>query len=254
MNTSSTNALSVVENLSKVRAMIRRHKLNDTIFATIGLLTLMFGLIMLFVLFADLVMDGYPKLNWAFLSEFQSRRAENAGILAAWVDSLLVMLVTFCYAVPVGVAAGLYLEEYAKKNWFTDLIEINVANLAAIPSIIYGILGLAVFVPRANSPSRGGATAHHRGGGGLRVQLGAVRRQVRQDVDQILPGQHLRPRRSRRWPRRIPELLHGPSRVRFGRRPLPKAFPGYEKRGRHALEQVSGNDLRALPFDASGRW
>ncbi len=146
MNTTSTNTLSVVENLSKVRAMIRRHKLNDTIFATIGLLTLMFGLVMLFVLFADLVMDGYPKLNWAFLSEFQSRRAANAGILAAWVDSLLVMIVTFCYAVPVGVAAGLYLEEYAKKNWFTDLIEINVANLAAIPSIIYGILGLAVFV------------------------------------------------------------------------------------------------------------
>ena len=145
-NTSTLNVSSVVQNLDKVRAMIRRHKRNDALFATIGLLVLMTALLTLLVLFSDLIIDGYPKLNWHFLSEFQSRRAAQAGILAAWVDSLLVMLVTFCYAVPVGVAAGLYLEEYAKKSWFNDLIEINVANLAAIPSIVYGLLGLSVFV------------------------------------------------------------------------------------------------------------
>ncbi len=137
---------SVLENLVAVRAMIRRHKRNDVIFAAIGLIALMLGLLTLLTLFLDLVMDGYPRFNLDFFSNFPSRRAGNAGLLSAWVGSVLVMTVTFLTAVPMGVAAGLYLEEYAPKNWFSDLIEINVSNLAGVPSIIYGLLALGLFV------------------------------------------------------------------------------------------------------------
>ena len=137
---------SVIENLAEVRAMIKRHKRNDKLFAIIGLLALMLGLITLMLLFWQLIADGYPKFNLDFLTEFPSRRAARAGLMSAWVGSLLVMSVTFLTAVPVGVAAGLYLEEYAPKNWFTDLIEINVSNLAGVPSIIYGLLALGLFV------------------------------------------------------------------------------------------------------------
>lgn len=137
---------AVLENLDTVRAMIRRHKRNDIIFAAVGLVALMLGLLTLLTLFIDLVMDGYPRFNLEFFSSFPSRRAANAGLLSAWVGSVLVMSVTFLTAVPMGVAAGLYLEEYAPKNWFSDLIEINVSNLAGVPSIIYGLLALSLFV------------------------------------------------------------------------------------------------------------
>lgn len=137
---------SVLKNLDAVRAMIKRHKLNDTIFSLIGLLALMLALLTLLILFTDLVMDGHERFNLKFLTDFPSRRAANAGLLSAWVGSALVMLVTFLVAVPMGVGAGLYLEEYAPKNWFSDLIEINVANLAGVPSIVYGLLALGLFV------------------------------------------------------------------------------------------------------------
>ena len=137
---------SVLENLAEVRAMIKRHKRNDTLFAVLGLICLMLGLMTLMLLFWQLIADGYPKFNLEFLTEFPSRRAARAGLLSAWIGSLLVMIVTFLSAVPVGVAAGLYLEEYAPKNFFTDLIEINVSNLAGVPSIIYGLLALGLFV------------------------------------------------------------------------------------------------------------
>ena len=106
----------------------------------------MLGLLTLLTLFVDLVMDGYPRFNLKFFSDFPSRRAGEAGLLSALVGSALVMLVTFLTAVPMGVGAGLYLEEYAPKNWFSDLIEINVSNLAGVPSIIYGLLALGLFV------------------------------------------------------------------------------------------------------------
>ena len=137
---------SVLRNLDAVRAMIRRHKRNDILFAAIGLMALMLGLLTLLTLFVDLVMDGYPRFNLKFFSDFPSRRAGEAGLLSALVGSALVMLVTFLTAVPMGVGAGLYLEEYAPKNWFSDLIEINVSNLAGVPSIIYGLLALGLFV------------------------------------------------------------------------------------------------------------
>lgn len=141
-----TQQATVLRNIDEVRAMIKRHKLNDTFFAIVGLIALMIGLLALLVLFVDLVMDGYPRFNLEFLSNFPSRRAGQAGLLSAWVGTVLVMIVTFLFAVPMGVAAGVYLEEYAPKNWFSDLIEINVTNLAGVPSIIYGLLALGLFV------------------------------------------------------------------------------------------------------------
>jgi phosphate transport system permease protein len=135
-----------LKNLDEVRAMIRRHKLNDYIFSIIGLLALMVGLLTLLTLFVDLLMDGYPRFHSEFFTNFPSRRAAHAGLLSAWVGSLLVMSVTLLTAVPLGIAAGVYLEEYARKNWFTDIIEINVTNLAGVPSIIYGLLALGLFV------------------------------------------------------------------------------------------------------------
>ena len=146
MTDKDMNEATTLPNLGEVREMIKRHKRNDLIFAGIGLLALMVGLLTLLILFVDLIMDGYPRFNLDFLSNYPSRHAERAGLLSAWVGSALVMVVTFISAVPMGVAAGIYLEEYAPKNWFSDLIEINVTNLAGVPSIIYGLLALGLFV------------------------------------------------------------------------------------------------------------
>lgn len=146
MSIKSDLKVSAIQNLAEVRAMIRRHKRNDYLFAIIGLMALMLGLLTLLTLFVDLLYDGSTRFNLEFLRDFPSRRAAHAGLLSAWVGSALVMTVTFLAAVPMGVAAGLYLEEYAPKNWFSDLIEINVSNLAGVPSIVYGLLALGLFV------------------------------------------------------------------------------------------------------------
>lgn len=137
---------SLIKNLTEVRAMIKRHKANDYIFAVIGIIALMIGLLTLLTLFIDLIYDGSARFNLQFLSDYPSRRAAHAGLLSAWVGSTLVMIITFLTAVPMGVAAGLYLEEYAPKNWISDIIEINVSNLAGVPSIVYGLLALGLFV------------------------------------------------------------------------------------------------------------
>jgi len=132
--------------VAEIRAIITKHKRWDLIFATVGVLALMVGVLTFVALFAGMVMDGAHRLSWDFFVNFPSRRAENAGILSAWVGSTLVMLVTAVAAIPVGVAGAVYLEEYAPKNWMTDIIEINVTNLAGVPSIIYGLLALGLFV------------------------------------------------------------------------------------------------------------
>ena len=132
--------------VAEIRALITKHKRWDLIFATVGVLALMVGVLTFVALFAGMVMDGAHRLSWDFFVNFPSRRAQNAGILSAWVGSTLVMLVTAVTAIPVGVAGAVYLEEYAPKNWMTDIIEINVTNLAGVPSIIYGLLALGLFV------------------------------------------------------------------------------------------------------------
>ena len=104
------------------------------------------GLAFLAILIIDVVSDGGGRLSWQFLSNFPSRMAEKAGILSALVGTVWIMGLTALFAVPLGIGAGIYLEEYGKKNPLTRLIEINIANLAGVPSIIYGLLGLGVFV------------------------------------------------------------------------------------------------------------
>lgn len=132
--------------LQTLRAVIAAHRRNDVLFGVIGILALMLGLMTFVLLFVDMAVNGLGRVSVDFLMSYPSRRAAQAGILSAWVGSALVMLVTACAAVPLGVAAGIYLEEYAPKNWLTDLIEINVTNLAGVPSIIYGLLALGLFV------------------------------------------------------------------------------------------------------------
>jgi phosphate transport system permease protein len=129
-----------------LRADVSRRKLFDLAFVILGLVVLFASLLVLLVLFLDLVVKGAPRLNWDFVTSFASRKPENAGILSAWIGTTLIMVVTACVAMPIGVAAAIYLEEYAPKNWFTAIIEINVTNLAGVPSIIYGLLALGLFV------------------------------------------------------------------------------------------------------------
>jgi phosphate transport system permease protein len=126
------------------RIVIRR--LREKLFIGLGLASTLIGLVTLAALLADLVVTGLPRISWEFFTNFPSRRAGQAGILSAWVGSLLVILITAVVAVPLGVGAGIYLEEYARRNWVTNIIEINVTNLAAVPSIVYGLLALGLFV------------------------------------------------------------------------------------------------------------
>jgi phosphate transport system permease protein len=124
--------------------MHRKHQ--DVVFALVGTVALMVAVLTFLTLFVNMAVDGLPRLDWQFFTSFPSRRATQAGILSAWVGSTLVMLVTAFFAVPLGVASGVYLEEYARKSWVTDLIEINITNLAGVPSIVYGLLALGLFV------------------------------------------------------------------------------------------------------------
>jgi phosphate transport system permease protein len=129
-----------------VRANVARRKKWDRVFELFGLLATMVGVVIIGALLFKLAYDGIPRLSWDFFTNFPSRRAGQAGILSAWVGTLLVMTVTAIIGIPLGIAAGTYLEEYAPKNKITALIEINVTNLAGIPSIIYGLLALGLFV------------------------------------------------------------------------------------------------------------
>jgi len=138
--------MSDARNLREIRAIIARHKLGDLIFLVTGLLVLMIAVLTFIALFSHMLIDGLPRLSWDFFTSFPSRRPGSAGILSAWVGTTLVMIVTAAAAVPLGVGAGIYLEEYAPKNILTEIIEINVTNLAGVPSIIYGLLALSLFV------------------------------------------------------------------------------------------------------------
>ena len=136
-----------MEDLEKNTA---RRKRNDALFAVVGLLATFVGLITLGALILDLAIDGAGRLSYNFFTSFPSRFAGQAGILSAWVGTTMVMMVTAVTAVPLGVAAGVYLEEYAPKNWLTAIIEINIANLAGVPSIVYGLMALGLFVYQLN--------------------------------------------------------------------------------------------------------
>jgi phosphate transport system permease protein len=129
-----------------IQQKVARRKAMDGAFAIVGLISTLVGMITLAALIANLAIDGAGRLSWNFFASFPSRFPSQAGILSAWVGSILVMLVTALTAVPMGVAAGVYLEEYAPKNWLTAIIEVNIANLAGVPSIVYGLMALGLFV------------------------------------------------------------------------------------------------------------
>ena len=132
--------------LEDLRAGLGWRKQLDKLFVIVGLLVMIACLAILAILFLDLVRDGASRFGWDFFTSFPSRKAERAGILSAAVGTTMIMFVTALVALPVGVAAAIYLEEYAPKNWFTGIIEINVTNLAGVPSIVYGLLALGLFV------------------------------------------------------------------------------------------------------------
>lgn len=125
---------------------IKRRKFWDLFIMGFALFLLFCALTTLIALVLDLAVTGIPRINKAFLTEFPSRFPARAGILSAWVGTLYVMVVTAIFSIPIGVASGIYLEEYAKKNWFTSLVELNIVNLAGVPSIIFGLMALGLFV------------------------------------------------------------------------------------------------------------
>ena len=146
MPTDLTDLAGLAQSPADIRALIRRAKRRDVIFVALGILALGIGFATFLALFLDMLIDGWERLRPEFFTQFPSRRAGQAGILSAWVGTTLVMLVTAAFAVPLGVATGIYLEEYAPKHWITDVIEINITNLAGVPSIVYGLLALGLFV------------------------------------------------------------------------------------------------------------
>ncbi len=125
---------------------IARRMIAEVLFKILGICSLIIAVGTLVLLFGALLFEGVTRIDWQFLMSYPSRHASQAGILPAWVGSTLIMLVTAVVGIPLGVAAAIYLEEYARRSWMTELIEVTVTNLAGVPSIIYGLLALGLFV------------------------------------------------------------------------------------------------------------
>lgn len=123
-----------------------RRRRAGVVFAVVCGMATMVGVVSLAVLLFDVAADGLPRLDLDFLTSFASRIPERSGIKAALVGSVWLLVLTALISFPMSVAAAIYLEEYAPKNWITRVIQTNIANLAGVPSIVYGILGLALFV------------------------------------------------------------------------------------------------------------
>lgn len=116
------------------------------VFAVLTVVAMAVGLLTLGALIVDVVRDGWPVLSWDFIRNFPSRRPSEAGIRSALVGTVYMMLLVAVISFPLGVSAAVYLEEFAPKNRLTSFIELNISNLAAVPSIVYGLLGLGIFV------------------------------------------------------------------------------------------------------------
>ena len=111
-----------------------------------GIACTLIGLVLLSIFIGDILIDGIRRIDWAFITDLPSRKPEKSGIYTALTGSLWILVMTTIISFPVGVAAGVYLEEYGNKSKLAGLLEINISNLAGVPSIIYGLLGLEVFV------------------------------------------------------------------------------------------------------------
>ena len=123
-----------------------RHAL-DWLFVILVFIATIFGLVVLAALVVDIAIDGLPRLSWQFITSYPSQiLPETAGIYPALVGSLWLLVFTALISVPLGVSAAVYLEEYATDTWLNRVVEVNISNLAGVPSIIYGLLGLGIFV------------------------------------------------------------------------------------------------------------
>lgn len=125
---------------------VKRNRNIDTAFKYVGIFFTFFGIAILLVFIGNILIDGLTRINWDFLTNLPSRRASKAGILTAWTGTAWILVLTSVIAIPMGVAAGIYLQEYGRKNRLARIVELNIANLAGVPSIIYGLLGLEIFV------------------------------------------------------------------------------------------------------------
>lgn len=128
----------------------RTNRIIDSTFKYVGIACTFIGLIILALLIVQIVSDGIGRIDWEFLTNLPSRRAAKAGILTAWTGTAWILALTAIIAIPLGVAAGIYLQEYGRKNKLASFIELNITNLAGVPSIIYGLLGLQIFVRALN--------------------------------------------------------------------------------------------------------
>jgi phosphate transport system permease protein len=135
-------------------SLSKRYK-QGNVFRIISLIATYIGLVILAVLLIDVFVDGIGYVDWGFMSNFPSRKPEQAGFLSAWVGTIWLMVLTAIFSFTVGVGSGIFLEEFAAETWYAKLIEVNIGNLAAVPSIIYGLLGLQAFV-RVMEPLTGG--------------------------------------------------------------------------------------------------
>jgi phosphate transport system permease protein len=125
---------------------IKKLRLQDQIFKIWGIACTLIGIVLLVIFIGSVVKDGIARIDWDFITNLPSRKAEKAGIWTALMGSIWILALTTIIALPIGIAAAIYLEEYAKKNRLSAILEINISNLAGVPSIIYGLLGLEVFV------------------------------------------------------------------------------------------------------------
>jgi phosphate transport system permease protein len=125
---------------------IRARRRWGALFAGLALIATLVGILVLAVLLVQVFLQSLGWLDWQFITSFPSRFPEKAGILSSLVGSVYMVLLVALFSFPVGVAAAIYLEEYAARGWLTDLIQTNIANLAGVPSIVYGLLGLGIFV------------------------------------------------------------------------------------------------------------
>lgn len=126
--------------------MVNKKIFYDKALLIFALIFVFLSFSILFLLIFDIVLKGSTHLSLSFLLSYPSRHPEKAGILSSWVGTLWLMFGTSIISIPAGVGAGIYLEEYARKNFFSNLLEVNISNLAAVPSIIFGLLGLGIFV------------------------------------------------------------------------------------------------------------
>lgn len=125
---------------------IRKNRIKDQIFQAWGIACTLLGIVLLSIFIGSILIDGIQRIDWDFITGLPSRRAERAGIFTALMGSIWILVLTTIIALPVGIAAAIYLEEYAKESKLASLLEVNISNLAGVPSIIYGLLGLEVFV------------------------------------------------------------------------------------------------------------